>query len=247
MLKTIDAYMYAFGEMRRKSAFWVPIALLYMILGSIREAFPEDWILKGLIAIPETLLYLGIVSVSISAITNKDYNFEDVILKPIIYCKACIISMLAVLLGCIVLLLPTGFILISVHLTNIPLGSLIMIPIFIVIFLMSVFIFTKFFFSQFYFFDNRTSIMKSLKESWKNCTYKVSLSILLSGVWFILLNFPLLIIDMALRDFYLHSSYLIMPVLQLSGAHMYMQLQNRKAKDRVEQDITVYQDDGVCR
>lgn len=246
MLKTLDAYMYAFGEMRRRSAFWIPIALLYMILGSIRDVFPEDWILKGLIAIPETLLFIGIVSVSICAITNKDYNFEDVILKPIIYCKACILSMLAVLLGCIVLLLPTGFILISIHLANIPLGSLMMIPIFIALFLLSLFVFTKFFFSQFYFFDERTSIMISLKESWKNCTYKVSLSILLSGGWFILLNFPLLIVDMVLRDFYLHSSYLIMPVLQLSGAHMYMQLQNRKVKDMVEQDIAVHQDDGFC-
>lgn len=244
MLNISGAYIYAFYEVRKRPIFWIFVALLYVVLGNIRDAFPQDWILKGTVAFSESLLFIGVANVALNAINNEEYDLTDIILEPIIYLKTFILSTIIILMGGLLFLLPTIFIIASVYFSFDYRSYL---PIFILMFLLSLFVSTKCFFTQYYFLDKKTAIWQSLKESWKDSNYKVILSMLLSLFWLMALSIPLVILDMTTRSFHhLHSAYFIMPVLQLSGAHMYMQLQNRKAKGSVEQEKIIQQDSGTC-
>jgi hypothetical protein len=60
------------------------------------------------------------------------------------------------------------------------------------------------------------------------------------------LTIPLFSLDKVLSRFYLHSTHIVVPIGVIAGAHMYMQLQNRKAKEIVEQEKVVHQDNGAC-
>lgn len=225
MLSTTDAFMYAFSEIRKRPLFWTLIALLYVLLGSIQDTFADDdWVLAHIIILMETLLYVAVANIAIIAIANKEYHLIDPFLEPMVFFKACILSVLIE----IMLTLPTIVIFISAVFVNIPSDSLVSVAITIAMFLLTVIVLTRFFLAQYYFFDKKNSIWQSLKESWKDSNYKVSLSILSAIIWIIALSIPLLLLDKVLCGFYLHSNHLVAPILELAGAHMYMQLQNKK-------------------
>lgn len=246
MLNISGAYIYAFYEVRKRPIFWIFIALLYVVLGNIRDAFPQDLILKGTVAFSESLLFIGVANVALNAINNKDYELTDIILEPIVYLKIFILSMIIILIGCLLFLIPTFIGFISLYFANSAFSFLINLPNLILILLLSVFIFTKCFFAQYYLLDKKVTIEQSLKESWKDSTYKVTLSMLLSILFLVALSFPLLTLDMTVRSIHLRSVYFLVPVLQLSGAHLYMQVQNRKAKGSVEQEKIAQKDSGTC-
>lgn len=224
MLSTTDAFMYAFSEFRKRRDFWIPIALLYVLLGSIRVTFPNDGILFNIVLLIENLLYIVVIRITIKAIENKEYNLMDILLKPIIFIKA-IIYFIIIIFICGTLLAITGIIIAQMSVFFLNNSTILGITL---LSLLLVYMVTKLFFAQYYFFNKKISIWQSLKESWKDSNYKVLLSILLSTLWMVILCIPFLLLDIVLRDFYLHSYNIITPIGQLAGAHLYMQLQNKK-------------------
>lgn len=232
MLSTTDAFMYAFSEIRKRPVFWIPIALLYVLLGSIRDAFPNDWILKSTILLLETVLYVVVVSVAIRAIANREYDLRDILNEPNLLAKAYILVAAIAFLGWIILMLPLIILYISDLLVKVPsVLALLTMPVMLLLF---VFVVNRLLFAPFYFLDKRISMWQSVKESWGDSNYRVLLSILLSFLWMVALRIPLLLLDRALSSFYLQAAYCIVPIGAVAWAHMYMQLQNKKEKEVLE-------------
>lgn len=233
MLSTTDAFRYAFCEILKRPVFWILIALLYVLLDSIRINFHNDGFQSNIILIAENLLYVIVVSVTIKAIANREYHLTDTFREPIILVKACILAIIIFLLYWTLLMLPMMFFLTAFFFKN-SLAFEFGLPIITVMILLLVYIFTRLFFAQYYFFDKKNSLWQCLKESWKDSDYQVSLSILMSILWMGILCIPLFLLDKVMSDFCLHSSLFITPIGQLAGAHMYMQLQYKKDKNMIE-------------
>lgn len=49
--------------------------------------------------------------------------------------------------------------------------------------------------------------------------------------WLVVLNIPFHMLDKVLQGFYLQSTYLLEPIMQLACAHMYLQMKQRKEKE----------------
>lgn len=244
MLSTGDAFLYAFSEIRNRPQFWIFTALLYVLLGSIRDAFPKDAILEIAILISETFLNITVAIAALKGIGNKEYNLVDIFPKPKIFLKAFLLYTLIGALGGIVLVVPTLLIFLSLSfkgLSTTLISSLILVIMFLILLLM----FVKLFFAQYYLLDKQTTIWQTLKESWKDCNFKVVLSIIIAIVWMVSLSVPLYALDKILSKFYLHSTHIAVPIGIIACAHMYMQLQNRKTKEIVEQEKIVQQDSGT--
>lgn len=229
MLSTIDAFRYAFSEIWKRRDFWVPIALLYVLVGSIRIAFLNYEILFYIVFLIEILLYIVVIKVTIKAIANKEYYFRDILLKPVIFIKACLHIVVIISICGILTIIPFSLIfLISTFFFNSStVFGITMMN------LLSAYIFARLFFAPYYFFDKKMSIWQCVKESWKDSNLKIFLSILLYILCTVILYTPLFLLDKVL-SFYLYSSLLITPIGQLAGAHLYMQLQNKKDKQTME-------------
>lgn len=224
MLSTTEAYAFAFRAIKEKPLFWLYIMLMTIVLSNIAEWQKNNAIVVVLITIIDFMLYLGIINVAIKTVSDKEYSIEDLFVKPGIFARY---------IGLVVIMLLPGMVMFGLPLISISLGGfLIFSGLLGVGTLGMIYVLLRLWFAPYYLLQQGFSILQSLKTSWNECTYKVSLSLLLATLWIILISIPFMIIDSQFD--HLRTTSLTTPILVLSTAHLYMQLQLRKNKSEAE-------------
>lgn len=229
MLSTNEAYAFTFRVIKEKPLFWSSIMLMTIALSSIADWQKYDVIVVLLLAVIDSILYLGIINVAIKTVNDKEYSFEDLLVKPGTFMRYIAIVTLMVLAG-MVMYLPLIFGL--PFITKSADSFLIFYGLFVIGTLGMSYVLIRLWFAPYYLLHQDISILQSLKTSWNESTYKVSLNLLIAILWIIVINIPFIIIDSQFD--HLRTTSLTTPILLLSTVHLYMQLQWRKNKSEAE-------------
>lgn len=229
MLNTTEAYAFAFRAIKEKPLFWLSIMLMSIVLSSIADWQKNDVIVVLLLGIIDLVLYVGIINVAIKTFSDKEYSFEDLLVKPRTFMRYIAIVTLMVLAG-MVIYLPLIFGL--PFITKSADSFLIFYGLFVIGTLGMSYVLIRLWFAPYYLLHQDISILQSLKAAWIECTYKISLSLLIAILWIIVINIPFIIIDSQFE--HLRTTSLTTPILLLSTVHLYMQLQWRKNKSEDE-------------
>lgn len=232
MLKTIEAYLFAFREVKEKPKLWFSIIIGFIISGSIGQALSDDMaIIKAALSIAEFIFYIGIANIAVKVVTNKEYTIRDIFISPSILWRCVLILILMVILSTLASL-PVSLILIYLGAKNITGGILVSGSAAITMAIM-IYVFMKLYFSSYYLLDKKLGVWQCLKVSWEDNTYKVCFSIFLALIWITVLSAPLLLLDRYLNG--IHLAYLLTPIQELAMVRLYMQLQQKRNNDAPEQ------------
>lgn len=229
MLSTTEAYAFTFRVIKERPLFWLSIMFMTTVLSSIADWQKNDVIVVLLLGIIDFVLYVGIINVAINTVTDKEYSFEDLLVKPRTFMRYIAIVTLMVLAGMVIylpLIVGLPFITKSAD------SFLTFYGLFVIGTLGMSYVLIRLWFAPYYLLHQEISILQSLKAAWNECTYKISLSLLIAILWIIVINIPFITIDSQFE--HLRTTSLTTPILLLSTVHLYMQLQLRKNKSEAE-------------
>lgn len=238
MLNIIAAFMFAFLEFRKRLILWISVGLIYLALDSLLPA--KNRYLSHLYLMLFIFLQVGVANLSILALNNKKYEIKNLFTKPSTFFRVFIIMLIQfVLFLPIVLLLMIGMshpLLKDItYFTTFP--TPLIIGAYAIIFIIN----AKCLLSPFYLLDKNTSIIESVKQSWKQCSIKVAASFILYFIGIAIINAPYYMLENKLKEYnlYFYALAFIQAIYILALAHLYMQIKRRNEKEiTVGNDVT---------
>lgn len=212
------ALSFAFREFWSQRIFWIGIAALCVLLGSIRVEFKNDWIIWIIICLVEFYINIGISQIALKSLSNQQYEISDLMVEPNIFLKCLVVYGVVFLIGFLALI-PIMLVAFYIH-SN----MLYMIFSTAIAMLIPVFFLFKLIFSPFHIIEGELTLVESIKASWKECNTNVCLNLVLCCVMALIVNLPMWVLYFLLKPYHVHILYMSQPIILLSLVNMYVQL-----------------------